>query len=264
MPSVRRSLRTLRIGFIIATTREGRFGTRPLPRHRRPHEATCTSSLDLRDYPMPFFNEPKSPLWPKPKNEVALRLGAEGSWDGRFHLRDGGIQPQCSRGFEEQPPAPVDRLPTRPEGTTTFRSVSGTSSVGAAVPQALAFIATIVSLQALLPLLVLTALVVRLAFRAKRAARRSIFNPVKMTECRHRVSGGDTLDAETGSQWRIASRPPEQRFHLSRPEEPRERGRRIFLPSHQVASCRVLWRRVDRRIRVRPPQCFGPNRSRCR
>src|SRR6202162_5554779 len=58
-----------------------------------------------------------------------------------------------------------------------------------------------------------------------------------------------------------SARPPERRFHLSRQEGPRERGRRIFLPSHQVASCRVLWRRVDRRIRVRPPQCFGPNRS---
>jgi ABC-type proline/glycine betaine transport system permease subunit len=43
------------------------------------------------------------------------------------------------------------------------------------VPQTLAFIATIVSLLALLPLLVLTALVVSLAFRAKRAARHSIF-----------------------------------------------------------------------------------------
>ena len=32
-----------------------------------------------------------------------------------------------------------------------------------------------------------------------------------------------------------SARPPERRFHLSRPEEPRERGRRIFLPSHQVA-----------------------------
>jgi NAD(P)H-dependent FMN reductase len=31
--------------------------------------------LDLRDYPMPFFNEPTSPLWAKPKNEVALRWG---------------------------------------------------------------------------------------------------------------------------------------------------------------------------------------------
>jgi DNA-3-methyladenine glycosylase I len=29
-------------------------------------------------------------------------------------------------------------------------------------------------------------------------------NPVKMPECRHRVSGGDTLDAETDSQWCIA------------------------------------------------------------
>jgi len=45
------------------------------------------------------------------------------------------------------------------------------------VPQALAFIATIVSLLALLPLLVPTALVVSLAFRAKRAARHSIFTP---------------------------------------------------------------------------------------
>jgi len=63
---------------------------------------------------------------------------------------------------------------------------------------------------------------------------------------------------------RRVGRQAQRRFHLSRQEGPRERGRRIFLPSHQVASCRVLWRRVDRRIRVRPPRCFGPNRPRCR
>src|ERR1700722_6957116 len=61
-----------------------------------------------------------------------------------------------------------------------------------------------------------------------------------------------------------SARRPERRFHLSRQEEPRERDRRIFLPSHQVALGRVLWRRGDRRIRVQLPRCFGPNRSHCR
>jgi NAD(P)H-dependent FMN reductase len=55
---------TLKIKVIIGTTREGRFGDKPgrwmyeLLKQKPGVEAEL---LDLRDYPMPFFNEPVSP-----------------------------------------------------------------------------------------------------------------------------------------------------------------------------------------------------------
>jgi NAD(P)H-dependent FMN reductase len=66
----------LRIGIIMATTRQGRFGDKPAAWIRDIAAARGDMDveiLDLRDYPMPFFDEPASPLWAPPKNEVALR-----------------------------------------------------------------------------------------------------------------------------------------------------------------------------------------------
>jgi len=60
----------------MSTTREGRFGDKPAAWIRNLAAARGDMEielLDLRDYPMPFFNEPASPLWATPKNETALR-----------------------------------------------------------------------------------------------------------------------------------------------------------------------------------------------
>lgn len=65
-----------RIGIIIATTRQGRFADKPAAWIRDIAAARGDMEvqlLDLRDYPMPFFNEPASPVWATPKNETALR-----------------------------------------------------------------------------------------------------------------------------------------------------------------------------------------------
>lgn len=67
-----------RIGIVIATTREGRFGDKAAAWIRDIAAARGDMDvelLDLRDYPMPFFNEPASPLRAKPKDEVAVRWG---------------------------------------------------------------------------------------------------------------------------------------------------------------------------------------------
>jgi len=67
-----------RIGIVIATTREGRFGDKVAAWIRDIAAARGDMDvelLDLREYPMPFFNEPASPLWAKPKDEVAVRWG---------------------------------------------------------------------------------------------------------------------------------------------------------------------------------------------
>jgi NAD(P)H-dependent FMN reductase len=65
-----------RIGIVISTTREGRFGDKAAAWI---HDlATARGDLDveiidLRDYPMPFFDEPGSPMHTPPKNEAACR-----------------------------------------------------------------------------------------------------------------------------------------------------------------------------------------------
>jgi NAD(P)H-dependent FMN reductase len=67
-----------RIGIVIATTREGRFGDKPaawIAGLAAARDDMAVEIVDLRDYPMPLFNEPASPLWAPPKNETALRWG---------------------------------------------------------------------------------------------------------------------------------------------------------------------------------------------
>jgi len=57
-------MNTPRIGIIIATTREGRFGDKAAAWTQTIAAARgdmYLELLDLRDYPMPFFNEPTSP-----------------------------------------------------------------------------------------------------------------------------------------------------------------------------------------------------------
>jgi NAD(P)H-dependent FMN reductase len=74
------------VGVVIATTREGRFGDKParwirdLAAARGDMEVEL---IDLRDYPMPFFDEPGSPIYAPPTNEVARRWGQKvASLDG--------------------------------------------------------------------------------------------------------------------------------------------------------------------------------------
>jgi NAD(P)H-dependent FMN reductase len=65
-----------RIGVIISTTRTGRFADRPtewLMTIAKPRTDAVFEVIDLRDYPMPFFDEPRSPMIVPPRNEVALR-----------------------------------------------------------------------------------------------------------------------------------------------------------------------------------------------
>lgn len=67
---------TPRIGIIISTTREGRFGDRAAAWIRdiaAQRGDMDVELLDLRDYPLPFFSESTSPAWAPPRNEVAQR-----------------------------------------------------------------------------------------------------------------------------------------------------------------------------------------------
>jgi len=64
------------IAVIMSTTRAGRFADRPAKwiYDLAVARADMTVELiDLRDYPMPFFDEPASNAWVPSRNEVAVR-----------------------------------------------------------------------------------------------------------------------------------------------------------------------------------------------
>src|SRR5689334_23899769 len=68
----------MNIGIIIGSTRTGRFADRPaqwlleLARQRGDSDASF-ELVDLRDYPLPFFDEPKSPLREPPATSARWR-----------------------------------------------------------------------------------------------------------------------------------------------------------------------------------------------
>ncbi|HKB74089.1 MAG TPA: NAD(P)H-dependent oxidoreductase, partial [Burkholderiales bacterium] len=65
-----------KIAIIISTTRATRFGEKPAKWiHGICAERADMSAelIDLRDYPMPFFDEPATNAWVPSKNEVAKR-----------------------------------------------------------------------------------------------------------------------------------------------------------------------------------------------
>ena len=66
----------LRVGIILGSTRQGRFADRPaewLLGIGGKLAGARFELVDLRDYPMPFFDEPKSPMRGPAQNEVAQR-----------------------------------------------------------------------------------------------------------------------------------------------------------------------------------------------
>ena len=69
-----------RIGIVISTTREGRFGDKPAQWIREIDEKRGdldVELVDLRDYPMPFFEETTSPFYAAPTNPVARKWAAK-------------------------------------------------------------------------------------------------------------------------------------------------------------------------------------------
>ncbi len=77
-----------KIAIIVGSTREGRFADHPA-KWIREHAASRgdieVELIDLRDYPMPFFDEPSSPLYVPSRNEVAQR------WQKKVAGMDGFI-----------------------------------------------------------------------------------------------------------------------------------------------------------------------------
>lgn len=66
----------LRIGIVLGSTRTGRFADRPaqwILERAQKHEGVVFELVDLRDYALPFFDEPTSPFREPSKNPLVLR-----------------------------------------------------------------------------------------------------------------------------------------------------------------------------------------------
>lgn len=77
-----------KIGVIIGTTRDTRFGDKAgkwLMEQVKGRTDLQFELVDLKDYPMPFFNEPASDLWMPTSNEVAVR------WQRKLEEFDGYV-----------------------------------------------------------------------------------------------------------------------------------------------------------------------------
>lgn len=77
-----------KIGIVIGTTRAARFGDRParwIHHIAAEREDMTTEIVDLRDYPMPFFDEAASSAWVPSTNEVARR------WQSKINEFDGFV-----------------------------------------------------------------------------------------------------------------------------------------------------------------------------
>ncbi len=78
----------LKIGIIIGSTRQGRFADTPanwIKAHAEARGDMEVELVDLRDFPMPFFDEAWSPAWGPSSNEVAQ------AWQRKVDSLDGFI-----------------------------------------------------------------------------------------------------------------------------------------------------------------------------
>lgn len=76
------------IGIVIGSTREGRFGDKPANwvfEIANQRSDQTFELIDLRDHPLPFFDEPMSPAWAPVRNEAARR------WAEKLATLDGLI-----------------------------------------------------------------------------------------------------------------------------------------------------------------------------
>jgi NAD(P)H-dependent FMN reductase len=118
-----------KIAIIISTTRAARFGDKPakwITDIAKQRDDMSVELVDLRDYPMPFFDEAASNAWAPSKNEVAQR------WQKKVAEFDGYIfvTAEYNRGISAVLKNAIDYA--YPEWNKKPAAYVGYGSVGAA------------------------------------------------------------------------------------------------------------------------------------
>ena len=104
---VTKRMDNMTISVIIGSTRQGRFSEKPaqwILQQLRKRDTIEARLLDLRDFPMPFFDQPTPPAMPgRPpyEHEVVKKAGSNRGL-GWFCIRHAGIQLRYIRSVEKR------------------------------------------------------------------------------------------------------------------------------------------------------------------
>ena len=96
------------ISVIVGSTRQGRFSEKPahwILQQLKKHDDVDARLLDLRDFPMPFFDQPVTPATPgRPafKHEVVQKMDCRDRAVRRLRHRHPGIQLRSRRSAQER------------------------------------------------------------------------------------------------------------------------------------------------------------------
>ena len=124
----------IRIAVIVGSTRDKRFGEKPAKwifEKAKNHEGVDAELIDLRDYPLPFFDYPQSPaaLDGKHPNEVALKLAKKIDWADAFII----LTPEYNHGYPAVLKNALDHIyqewNNKPVGFVSWGGVGGARSV---------------------------------------------------------------------------------------------------------------------------------------
>jgi len=124
----------LKIKVILGTTRQRRFGDKPA--HWMADEARALPDvevelLDLRDFPLPFFDEPMSPMW----GNGAYTNEAVQRWADRIADADGFVMiaPEYNHGYPAVLKNAIDSIypewVRKPVGFVSYGSMGGARAV---------------------------------------------------------------------------------------------------------------------------------------
>ena len=94
-----------KIGIVIGSTRAARFGDKPaewIADIARARGDLDIEIVDLRDYPLPFFEEDRSPAWGSLHGRGGAGLAEEDRLARRLHLHRRRVQPRPDRRAEER------------------------------------------------------------------------------------------------------------------------------------------------------------------
>ncbi len=124
----------IKIAIIVGSTRNQRFGEKPakwISEEAKKIEGIEAELIDLRDYPLPFFDYPQSPaaLDGKYPNEVALKLAKKIDWADAFII----VSPEYNHGYSAVLKNALDYLyqewNNKPVGFVSWGGVGGARSV---------------------------------------------------------------------------------------------------------------------------------------
>jgi NAD(P)H-dependent FMN reductase len=124
----------IKIKIILGTTRQRRFGDKPafwIAEEARAQADVEVEFLDLRDYPLPFFDEPASPAWGKGQyTNEAVQRWADRIADGDAFVM---VTPEYNHGYPAVLKNAIDHLYpewlNKPVGFVSYGNAGGARAV---------------------------------------------------------------------------------------------------------------------------------------